>query len=165
MPKLGTLAESTRLSLHVVSNSANNGIRAYLEQVNRQFGTGLTANFTQWSPAATWQAMSDCDLVVVPSLPAAKKLVKSPNRVAEPLRAGRFVVAYPLPSYVELADYVWLGEDVAEGVVWAVANSAEVRRRLVAGQVYVNRRFSPLSIGRVWESVLLQAAEYEYRAA
>jgi hypothetical protein len=165
MPKLGALARSTRLSLHVVSNSTNSGIEANLEQVKRQFGPGLTASFTQWSPEATWQAMSDCDLVVVPSLPAAKKLVKSPNRVVEPLRAGRFVVAYPLPSYVELADYVWLGENVADGVAWAVANVADIPRRIATGQAHVNRRFSPLSIGRVWEAVLQQTIECERQAA
>jgi glycosyltransferase involved in cell wall biosynthesis len=165
VPKLGALASSMRLSLHVVSNSASNGIRAYLEQINRQFGPDLTTSFTDWSPEATWQAMADCDLVVVPSLPAAKKLVKSPNRVVEPLRAGRFVVAYPLPSYVELSDYVWLGEIIADGVAWAVANREEVRRRIAAGQGHINRRFSPLSIGRVWEAVLTQTVECERQAA
>jgi hypothetical protein len=98
-------------------------------------------------------------------LPAAKKLVKSPNRVVEPLRAGRFVVAYPLPSYVELSDYVWLGEIIADGVAWAVANREEVRRRIAAGQGHINRRFSPLSIGRVWEAVLTQTVECERQAA
>jgi glycosyltransferase involved in cell wall biosynthesis len=165
IPKLGALAQSTRLSLNVVSNSANSGIGAYLEQVNRQFGPGLTVSFTEWSPEATWQAMADCDLVVVPSLPSAKKLVKSPNRVVEPLRAGRFVVAYPLPSYVDLSDHVWLGENIAEGVAWAVSNTAEVRRRIAAGQAHINRRFSPLAIGRVWEAVLLQTIECERQAA
>jgi glycosyltransferase involved in cell wall biosynthesis len=165
IPKLGALAQSTSLSLHVVSNSTNNGIRAYLEQVSRQFGPGLTTSFTEWAPEATWQALADCDLVVVPSLLSAKKLVKSPNRVVEPLRAGRFVVAYPLPSYVELADYVWLGENVADGVAWAVANATEVRRRIAAGQAHINRRFSPLSISRVWEAVLQLTAESEKKAA
>jgi hypothetical protein len=98
-------------------------------------------------------------------LPAAKKLVKSPNRVVEPLRAGRFVVAYPLPSYAELGDYVWLGEDISAGVAWALTNHEEVRRRLEAGQAYVARRFDPRAIGRVWEAVLLQSVESERQAA
>jgi hypothetical protein len=165
VPKLGVLARSMRLSLHVVSSSKNNGIRGYLEQVYRQFGPGLTTSITEWTPQATWQALADCDLVVVPSLPSAKKLVKSPNRVVEPIRAGRFVVAYPLPSYVELTDYIWLAENVAEGVARAVANAADVRRRIAAGQAYVNRRFNQLAIGRVWEAVLLQTIECERRAA
>jgi hypothetical protein len=165
VPKLGALPGPTRLSLHVVSNSANNNIRAYLEKVNRHFGPRLTALFTEWSPETTWRALADCDLVVVPSLPSAKKLVKSPNRVVEPLRAGRFVVAYPLPSYVELADFVWLGENVADGVTWAIANPVEVRRRVASGQAHINRRFSPLSIGRVWEAVLQQTVECQRQAA
>jgi hypothetical protein len=165
VPGLGALARRLRLALHVVSDPSNNGIRAFVEQVNRQHGPGLTARFTVWSPEATWQALADCDLVVVPSLPAAKKQVKSPNRVVEPLRAGRFVVAYPLPSYAELGDYVWLGENMAAGVEWALTNQAEVRRRIEAGQAYVERRFDPLAIGRVWEAVLLQTVECERQAA
>ncbi|MEX2137912.1 MAG: hypothetical protein WD894_01535 [Pirellulales bacterium] len=164
-PHLGALARRSPLSLHVVSDPSNNGIRAFVEQINQQHGPGLTARFVVWSPEATWQALADCDLVVVPSLPAAKKLVKSPNRVVEPLRAGRFVVAYPLPSYVELGDYVWLGENMAAGVEWALGNGAEVRRRIEAGQAHIERRFDPLAIGRVWEAVLLQTVECERQAA
>jgi glycosyltransferase involved in cell wall biosynthesis len=165
VPRLGALARRRPLSLHVVSDPSNNGIRAFVEQVNRQHGPGLTARFTVWSPEATWQALADCDLVVVPSLPAAKKLVKSPNRVVEPLRAGRFVVAYPLPSYIELAGFLCLEENVAAGVEWALANAAEVRHRIEAGQAYVHRRFDPQVIARVWEAVLLQTVEYYHQAA
>ena len=103
--------------------------------------------------------------MVVPSLPSAKKLVKSPNRVVEPLRAGRFVAAYPLPSYVELGDYIWLGHNIADGVQWALQNPAEVRRRLTAAQTHLDRRYSPLATGRAWEAVLLQTVECERRAA
>jgi glycosyltransferase involved in cell wall biosynthesis len=165
IPGLGALARRRPLSLHVVSDPAKNGIRDFVQQVNRQYAPGLNARFTQWSPEATWQALADCDLVVVPSLPAAKKLVKSPNRVVEPLRAGRFVVAYPLPSYVEMSDFLWLGENMAAGVEWALANAAEVRRRIEAGQAHVHRRFDPQAIARVWEAVLLQTVECERQAA
>ncbi len=165
MPKLGKLAQNSPLSLHVVSDPTNNGIRAFLAQTDRQFGPGLSTHFTVWSPEATWQAIEECDLVVVPSLASVKKLVKSPNRVVEPLHAGRFVVAYPLPSYTELADFLWLGDNVADGVAWALANSGEVQRRIAAGQAYVHRRFDPFVIGRAWETLLLQTAESERRAA
>jgi hypothetical protein len=165
VPGLGVFSRRRPLSLHVVSDPSNNGIRAFVDQINRRHGPGLTARFTQWSPDATWQALANCDLVVVPSLPAAKKLVKSPNRVVEPLRAGRFVVAYPLPSYSELGDFLWLGENMAAGVEWALANPAEVLRRIETGQAHIERRFDPLAIGRVWEAVLLQTVECERHAA
>ena len=165
MPKLGGLSRTTPLSLHVVSNATNSDICSYLDEIDRKFRPGLATHFTPWNPQATWQALAKCDLVVVPSLPSAKKLVKSPNRVVEPLRAGRFVIAYPLPSYVELSEYVWLGENIADGVAWALANRDEVRRRVAGGQAHINRRFSPLSIGQVWEAVLTQTVECERRAA
>jgi glycosyltransferase involved in cell wall biosynthesis len=165
VPKLATLSRSLPLSLHVVSDATNSNIRAFLDSAAAQHKPGLTTRFTPWSPEATWEALGDCDLVVVPSLPAAKKHVKSPNRVVEPLRAGRFVVAYPLPSYVELQDFIWLGENMADGIVWAMSNRNELGRRLEAGQDFVNRRFSPLTVARVWEAVLLQTAECDRHAA
>jgi glycosyltransferase involved in cell wall biosynthesis len=164
-PKLLPVTRATPLALHVVSDGAHNGIRTFVEEITRQCGPRLTARFTPWSPDATWQALAECDLVVVPSLPAAKKQVKSPNRVVEPLRAGRFVVAYPLPSYAEFADYIRLGENMSEGVAWAIANAADVRQRLARGQAYVQHRFDPLVIGRNWEAVLLQVAESLREAA
>jgi len=165
IPKLAGLSRSTPLSLDVVSDPANNNIRAFLDQASAQHRPGLTTRFTAWSPETTWQALGDCDLVVVPSLPSAKKMVKSPNRVVEPLRAGRFVVAYPLPSYAELGDFIWLGENMAEGVQWAINNRTEVHHRIEAGQAFVNRRFSPLTVARVWEAILLQIVECERQAA
>ncbi len=165
MPGLGALAVRRPMSLEVVSDAKNNGIREYLDSVNRQFGPRLVTRFTVWSPESTWQALADCDLVVVPSLPSAKKLVKSPNRVVEPLRAGRFVAAYPLPAYAELGDFIWLGKNMADGIEWAADNVDEVRRRIEAGQSYIHRRFDPQATGRVWEAVLLACAEFGQRAA
>jgi hypothetical protein len=167
-PKLAALARANDgqlLSLHVVTDPTNNGFRAFLDELNRDHAPRLTARFTVWNPEATWQALAECDIVVVPSLPSAKKLVKSPNRVVEPLRAGRFVAAYPLPSYVELGDYIWLGPNVADGVRWALKNPAEVRRRLTAAQSHLDRRYSPLATGRAWEAALLQTVECERCAA
>jgi hypothetical protein len=168
-PKLVDLARDGSLRvpvlLHVVSDPTNNNIRAYLDDLNRRFAPRFTSQFTVWSPDATWQALVECDMVVVPSLPSAKKLVKSPNRVVEPLRAGRFVAAYPLPSYKELGEFIWLGENVADGVRWALNNRSEVLRRIAAGQSRIYHRYSPLAIGRAWEAALLQVVECERRAA
>lgn len=165
VPSLARLSRTKSLALHVVSDGTHSGIRRYVEQVSRSFGASLTARFTAWSPQATWQALAECDLVVVPSLPSAKKAVKSPNRVVEPLRAGRFVVAYPLPSYVELGEFVCLDENIAAGVEWALAHRGEVLKRVKAGQAYVTRRFHPTSLGRTWEAVLLQIADCAHEAA
>lgn len=165
MPSLGRLSRSLPLSLQVISSAGQSNIVAYLQEIQARHRPSMRVQFTAWSPEATWQGLCDCDLVVVPSLPDAKKLVKSPNRVVEPLRAGRFVVAYPLPSYQELADHLCVGEDMAEGIAWAVNHPTETLARIRSGQEYVHRRFAPKAVARVWEAVLEQVVEQERRVA
>lgn len=164
-PGLVRLSYKQPLSLHVISAAGVGNIEAYLADAHLRNGSRLCTRFTPWSPDATWQALSDCDLVVVPSLPDAKKLVKSPNRVVEPLRAGRFAVAYPLPSYQELSQFLWLAEDVAAGIEWAIANQPAVLQRIKAGQEFINRRFSPRIVALRWAAALEQLVESDRQVA
>ena len=95
----------------------------------------------------------------MPSLPSVKKLVKSPNRAVEGIRAGRLVLAYPLPAYQELAPGLWLGDDMAAGIRAALADPHAALETITAGQSIVARRFAPQRIAQRWEAVLEQLAE------
>jgi hypothetical protein len=111
--------------------------------------------FRQWSPETTWDAMDHCDLVVLPQdHRSAWGTVKSHNRLVEAIRGGRLAVASPIPSYRELAEYAWVGEDLGEGVTWALANPRDTVARVAQGQDYVEHRFAPDLIGRKWLRVL-----------
>jgi glycosyltransferase involved in cell wall biosynthesis len=115
----------------------------------------LTTRFVPWSPAATWQAIDDCDLVLIPQDhrdPWGR--VKSHNRLVESIRGGRLAVASPIPSYLELARYAWVGEDLAEGVRWALAHPDVAVERIAAGQRHVAERFSPQRIVTQWKRLL-----------
>lgn len=159
IPRLARLAEESPLELHVVSDPAGTGIVAALSQVEQQTAARLKTRFTPWSAEATWQAMADADLVVVPSGPDQRKQVKSPNRVIESIRGGRFVTAYPVPSYRQFAEYAWLGEDVSQGVRWALRHPEQVRERIRRGQDYIAARFSPDAIASKWDAALSLAVE------
>jgi hypothetical protein len=165
MPGLVRLSRTQALLLHVVSAAGAGNIEVCLDQVNERHRPALCTKFTPWSPETTWRALSECDLVVVPSLPDAKKRVKSPNRVVEPLRAGRFVVAYPLPSYQELRDFLWLGEELDAGIDWAIRNPTKVLQRIVDGQACISRRFAPTSVALRWAAVLEQLVESDRQVA
>ncbi len=151
--------------LHVVSAAGAGEMQRFLSDVEQRHRPSVVTRFTPWSPEATWDALSECDLVVVPSLPDAKKLVKSPNRVVEPLRSGRFVVAYPLPSYQELGDYLWLGEDISAGIAWAISHPAEVLDRIESGQAYISRRFAQSIVALRWAAILEQLVECDRQVA
>jgi len=151
---LQQLSHELPIGLEVISDPAGTRVEEALRGLDGGEHSNFTTRFTRWSLEATWQGLAACDLVLLPSLDGVRKQVKSPNRLVESLRAGRFVVAYPLPSYRALAPYTWLGEDICAGIRWAVANRAEAQNRLSAGQRYVNEHFSPASIARLWDAVL-----------
>jgi SAM-dependent methyltransferase len=117
----------------------------------------LVTRFIPWSPVATWQAIDDCDLVIIPQDhmdPWGR--MKSHNRLVEAIRGGRLAVTSPIPSYLELAQYAWVGEDLAEGVRWALSNPQDSLERVITGQQHVATRFSPQRILAQWKRLLTE---------
>jgi len=111
--------------------------------------------FTEWSLERTWAAIDRCDFVVLPQDTAgAAGRVKSPNRLVEAIRGGRLALASPIPSYQELAQYAWVGEDLGQGLRWALAHPADALERVRAGQQVVEARFASAAIGAQWARAL-----------
>jgi hypothetical protein len=111
--------------------------------------------YTAWSPAAAEEAIARSDFVVLPQEHGtAWGRVKSHNRLVQAIRCGRFAIASPIPSYVELADYAWVGESLDAGLRWALAHSEDAAARVRGGQAYVAARFSPEAIGVKWARAL-----------
>lgn len=110
--------------------------------------------FTPFSIEAQKQSMAKCDCVILPSLAIRTKLVKPANRLVAAIQGGRLAVAHPLPSYVELADYCWCGDDLGEGIEWALDHPGEVIARIEKGQTYVESRFSLEAVCARWKEVI-----------
>lgn len=112
-----------------------------------------------WSPENTWRAIDDCDIVLLPQdFRSDWGRAKSHNRLVEALRGGRLAVASPTPAYVELQDFAWVGESLADGVDWALAHPQSAADRIAAGQAHIASRFSPQAAGGRWVEVLGAAA-------
>ncbi len=117
--------------------------------------TGSACRFQPWSVAAVFEALRECDAVVIPSDPLdPEKSIKSPNRFCESVWAGRFVVAHPLPSYQLLAAGGWVGDDLAEGLRWMLAEPDAALARIRAGQSAVAASHSPEAVGQAWKRVI-----------
>lgn len=130
------------------------GIRQWTEKLRRTHAPSLDARFIPWSLEAMQPALSACDLVILPSDPSdPRKAGASANRLAEALNAGRLPVASPLPSYLPFSDAAWVGQDLVEGVEWALANPGEVLARIQRGQAMVAERFSAAVVGRRWREL------------
>lgn len=103
-----------------------------------------------WSQPAMDEAWKSHAVVVIPT---GRSMAKSANRLIESVRAGKFVVAEPLPAYEEFARFMWVGE-MRAGVEWALGHKQECLERVKACQDYIRHRYSPDRIGGMWETVL-----------
>ena len=116
---------------------------------------GCRLRIVAWSRKAVAQEVTAADLVVLPQdVDSEWGRVKSHNRLVEALRGGRLPIASPIPAYEELAQGAWVGNDLAEGVAWALSRPAEVLQRIARGQAVVEERFSPQRIGERWAGLL-----------
>lgn len=135
------------------------GVEEFCDEFNARHGRACRLRFTAWSLAATWEGLARAAVVLIPAWPdEASKAVKSPNRLVESLRAGRFAVVNPLPAYRSLAPYCWLGDSIVEGLRWALEHPDEAQRRVLAGQTFVAATYSPDAVAGAWEAALAQGA-------
>lgn len=147
-----------RAELQLVTHEARREMVTDLRGRLSRAYPSLVVNFIPWSLEATWQAIDSCDLVVLPQEQGERwGRVKSHNRLVESIRGGRLPIASPIPSYLELADYAWVGEDLGAGVEWALAHPEEAAARIRAGQAHVAVRFSPERIVAQWERLMTAA--------
>lgn len=141
--------------LDVVTHESRGTMVAEIGSRVAQVNAAIETRFVPWSLDATWKAIGECDLVLIPQEHADDwGSVKSHNRLVEAIRGGRLAIASPIPSYLELADYAWVGEDLAEGMAWALSNPAAAAARVRAGQAYVAERFAPERITAIWTRLL-----------
>jgi hypothetical protein len=121
----------------------------------RKVNPRFSITHVPWSLETVRLELERADLVLLPQeVESAWGRVKSHNRLVDAIRAGRFAIASPIPSYLELASYAWVGANLTTGIEWALHHPDEVQDRLTAGQIYVAERFDPAVIGAKWAEVL-----------
>lgn len=94
-----------------------------------------------WNQSELPDHLRWCDVVFLPQ----DREWKSPNRLVEAVRAGRFVIASNIPAYRGFG--MWLG-DFTEGFRWLKEHN--VRPQIVSAQNRVRDEFSPQKIGQQW---------------
>jgi hypothetical protein len=116
--------------------------------------SALRLNLVPWAPQVMDSALAASDLVLIPSdYRNPLKQAKSPNRLVAGLHAGRMVIAHPLPAFAPYADFAWIGEDLCEGIEWAIKRPDEVVARIARGQACVDESHSPEAVARFWLDV------------
>ncbi|WP_372786476.1 hypothetical protein [Phenylobacterium sp.] len=116
-----------------------------------------------WSLDAQWRELAACDAVIIPTLNASEKRVKSANRMVEALWAGRPVVAQPLPAYLDFERWAPTHPTLSEGCRWLAANLKDVPGLISQAKSYIEERHAPAALAREWARVL--EAQYALRTA
>lgn len=102
----------------------------------------------QWSHEGMLKGLDWCDVVPIPVAEDAQ--AKSPNRMVEAIRQGRYVVANPLPAYAVYG--MWQG-DLKEGLEWVDDNPDLALEAVRKAQKIVEEKHSPKVIAAQWLKV------------
>ena len=114
----------------------------------------LVVEAVPWSLEATWRSFADCDIAWIPTINNDRKAAKSPNRLVEPLWAGRFVVADPMPAYQPFADVVPVGRDLTRSVLEALDDIPGTEHRIRAAQRRIAKHHSLFECGQQWSQAI-----------
>jgi hypothetical protein len=147
LPALGKVSQRLRAELTLVT--------AWVGQPRQAFEGkphGLETRLIEWSVETMASEFARCDMAVIPSDDSPARITKSANKVITSLWAGRYVAAYPLPSYATFAPFAGIGRDLTGNIVWAVQNQTAVVERIVAGQEFIASHYASENIGKAWES-------------
>lgn len=137
-----------------VLTSKTPGLDAFCQDVNAAYGTHITMQPKLWSLDAQWQEIAACDAIIIPSLQNDRKFVKSANRMIEGLRAGKPVIAQPMPAYLPFHSWMPQHKLISHGLAWLMQNQANIPRLISDAQSYIEQHYAPAVIASQWESLL-----------
>ena len=143
LPPLEQIAQRHPFLLTCVSSDMAPIDERYTKEESR-----LRVQFVPWSPLVLDSALAATDFVLIPS--DFRRPGKSPNRLVAALHGGRFPIAHRLPAYAPYAAFSWVGENLCDGLRWAIANPRKVVERIARGQAYIDERHSPGAVARFW---------------
>jgi len=103
-----------------------------------------------WSREKQDVMLSHCAFVLIPT---GKSMAKSANRLMDAVRNGRFVIAGDLPAHEEFKKFMWVG-DIRAGVEWFYSHQDEAIERISECQKYIEKKYSPEAISRLWFNTL-----------
>lgn len=153
------LSKDRQVDLVVLTSSA------YLDRVDTgENSEHFRIRVDSWTAQGVREELERCDLVIVPSNDSQVRVVKSPNRIITALWAGRYVVAYPLPSYDAFSQYAGIDRDLVGSIRWALDNPEIALERIQRGQEYIASQYAPEVVGEQWEQTLRDICAFPRQA-
>lgn len=147
---LGDYSVSQSLLVWVVTRP-NSTIENYIRRFNDKYGPAALMELVPWDEITQWSVVQDADIVLVPSDTSSRiKTVKSSNRVADALNAGRYVVASPIEAYEVFRPYASLTNEPVQALQEYLADSKKALAKVEAGQAVAREKFNSSYIASEW---------------
>ncbi len=143
-PQLERLGREIPLALRCLC-AAGTALDALVEELHENDPDSLRLSIEAWSPIALAHALATCDLVLLPG-PSRAHL----SALLAALHAGRFALSHPDPGYEDLAEFAWIGNDLGQGIRWALTHPHDVLERLHRAKDHVERLHAPATVARHW---------------
>ena len=134
----------------------NDFVAEWVQEVLPQLPPNVLMTFHPWEVATVQTLFARCDIVVVPTLATPQYQVKTANRVVESIKSGCYVVAQPIPSYQEFADFIELNASISAGVNRVLAEPSSYSQRLAAGQGYLREHYDTEKLAEQWWRALTE---------
>ncbi len=109
------------------------------------------ADKNKWGVEAIKEELTKANCVLIPTRKGAE--YKSNNRLLNAVRGGCFVIAGWHPSHMEFQKMLWVG-DCGTGLRWTKAFQQDLNGLVKQAQDYIREKYSPKTIGKLWEEVV-----------
>jgi SAM-dependent methyltransferase len=153
--RLVGLTKEQPLLIRIVTRE-DAGVEEFARKFNVRHAPAALMEFIPWQEDTVWGIVAESHIVLIPSdLEDSRKSVKTANRLTDALHCGRFVVASMVPAYAAYEDCAWLGENLVDGIRWAIERPDEALERVRRGQERVAERCSIEAIAASWEMAFL----------
>lgn len=156
LPQLERVHQHHPCKLTIISNP-DKGAEQFVEQYNADTSTHVELIFKAWDLDMMNTIWDDTDIVIIPSEANEETLVKSPNRVVDSVRSGRYVVAQPVPSYLAFTKWVSIGDDIYQGLMDALNNPSALEDKITQAQQYIDQHHAPATIAAQWGEAVQKA--------
>lgn len=151
---IGVMLHGRPIVCELVCQPASSDMIARINGEHDAASTGVTLRHSLWELPKAWDMIAAADIALIPHDADSADAMKSHNRLSTAILAGTFAVANPIAQYRSLAAYAWVGDDLTEGVAWALDHPAEALGRITAGQKAVKALYGPESVGMAWLEAL-----------
>ena len=116
-------------------------------------GLGIPCFFRFWHPLKIFDYLESADIVLIPNSRDAFSIVKSANRTAMCLAAGKAVVADSVPSLEPLQKYIAL-DDWKEGIGRFLQKDTSDDVLMRQAKTLNQKRYSVQAIANQWNDLL-----------